>query len=82
MVVFSAGFSPGILGGEEEKAVRKVEGREGRRGLTLGSHSCLFQLPPLTTGPASCPTRQMAAETPETWPAFSSSFSATYLDSP
>ena len=52
-------------------------------GLTLGSHSCLFQTPPtLLMGPASCPTRKIMDDTPEVVAAFSRSCSAMYLDSP
>lgn len=50
--------------------------------LTLGSHSCLLQTPAFWTGPASCPTRQMAEDTPYASAADSNSRSATYLDSP
>ena len=54
---------------------------EGEGRLTLGSHSCFDQTPFFSTGPPSCPTRQMAEETPWLVAASSSILSATYFDS-
>ena len=50
--------------------------------LTLGTHSCLLHTPSFTTGPVSCPTRHIEAETPLCSVAISSNRSAMYLDSP
>lgn len=58
-----------------------VEAIKSQR-LTLGSHSCLFHIPPFFTGPASCPTRQTTAGTPHFSAPASSSNSPMYFDSP
>ena len=55
---------------------------KGSEKLTLGNHSCFDQTPFFfSTGPPSCPTRQMADDTPWLPAAASSILSATYLDS-
>lgn len=67
---------------KDNRCVRTVFYHKTDRKLTLGNHSCLLQTPFLVTGPASWPTRTIAAGTPLCSLASSSRRSETYFDSP